>query len=230
MTAPCTHWGAAAGNHCGVTPTRLYVIGPRCTAHTPAAVAGRPEPSAGVCAPNRRYCAPDSLCTTCARHQPLWRVLATGGRDRDDKACIWATFDAIHAEHPRLVVVHGAAYPKPIRGIRPDKSADWLIHLWCTERGVYEETHPADWDICSTPACTPEHRKQRRDGTTYCPLAGLHRNDEMVQLDAHECVAFPGAGKGTRDCMRRATAAGIPVLPIPWNRADQDALFSEVPA
>ena len=36
-------------------PARLYPAGPRCPAHTPAALAGQPEPGAG------RYC-PPALC------------------------------------------------------------------------------------------------------------------------------------------------------------------------
>ena len=40
---------------CGATPARLYPAGYRCAAHTPAALAGRPEPDTG------RYC-PPGLC------------------------------------------------------------------------------------------------------------------------------------------------------------------------
>ncbi|MEV0382865.1 SLOG family protein [Nonomuraea sp. NPDC050643] len=217
MTRSCTRWDAAAGTYCGRIPARLYAQGPRCATCTPAALAGQPEPGlTAYCAPLRHYCPPDNRCATWAQHQPLWRILATGGRDRTDKDTIWATFTEIHTAHPRLVVVHGAAYPKPIRGVRPDRSADWLIHLWCVEHGVYEETHPANWNTCSTPTCTPEHRQERPDGSTYCPLAGPHRNGEMAALGAHECVAFPGAGPstGTRDCMRQAAAAGITVRSI----------------
>lgn len=204
LEQPCTR--------CGSTPARLYAQGRLCHQHSPAAHAGLPEPpDTTVCAPKRLYCPPGRWCATCAAHQPLWRVLATGGRDRDDKTRIWEVFDGIRVDHPRLIVVHGAAYPKPVHGVRPDRSADWLIHQWCAANSVYEETHPADW---------ARHGK----------AAGPIRNGEMVALDAHECVAFPGTGQGTRDCMRRAAAAGIPVRTIPWAAADQHALFDEVSA
>ncbi|HUR74424.1 MAG TPA: SLOG family protein [Sporichthya sp.] len=205
---PCTR--------CGSTPARLYVTGWACADHSPAALAGQPEPTSGYCAPLRHYCPPEQRCGAWAARQPLWRVLATGGRDRDDKPSIWATFDAIHEEHPRLIVVHGAAYPKKVGGVRPDRSADLLIHLWCQQHPhVVEQEYPADWATCATPKCTPAHRKPRRDGSTYCPLAGLHRNSDMVADGADECVAFPGAGPGTLHCMAQAAAAGIPVRPIP---------------
>jgi hypothetical protein len=231
-THPCTRWDGAADRYCGAAPTRLYPQGRRCAACTPAALAGQPEPAPAPCAPKRHYCPPGRRCPTWAASQPLWRILATGGRDRDDKATIWTAFDEIHEQHPRLIVVHGAAYPTPVRGVRPDKSADWLIHLWCQAHpGVIEQSYPANWATCATPACTPAHRKQRRDGSSYCPLAGHHRNDDMVALGADECVAFPGKGNGTRDCMKRAAAAGIPVRPpIPWTRDGQNVLFEQVSA
>ena len=35
----------------------------------------------------------------------------------------------------------------------------------------------------------------------------------MVDLGADVCLAFPlGESRGTRDCMRRASEAGIPVI------------------
>jgi hypothetical protein len=181
---------------CGAISTRLYAQGHRCPTCTPAALAGLPEPPAGYCAPLRHYCPPERRCAAWAAQQPAWRVLATGGRDRTDRDNIWATFDAILLAHPRLIVVHGAAYPKPVNGVRPNKSADWLIHLWCQANPtVIEEDHPADW-------------------TAHGRAAGPIRNTEMVTLDADECVAFPGDGPGTRDCMRKAAEAGIPVRPI----------------
>jgi len=51
----CAHYQRPAGP-CGTTPARPYLTGPRCAAHTPAALAGKPEPGAGYCAPLRCYC------------------------------------------------------------------------------------------------------------------------------------------------------------------------------
>ncbi|GAA3172756.1 hypothetical protein [Nonomuraea roseoviolacea] len=70
MSTPCKRWDAAAGKHCGGTPTRFYICGPRCKSCTPAALAGKPEPGQGAhCAPNRLYCPPTSRCATCtAQH------------------------------------------------------------------------------------------------------------------------------------------------------------------
>lgn len=40
---PCGFWIDGHG-YCGVTPTRHYLPGHRCQQHTPAAIAGKPEP------------------------------------------------------------------------------------------------------------------------------------------------------------------------------------------
>jgi hypothetical protein len=40
----CGHWNGADSTHCGAVPTRHYLIGHRCLLHTPAAIAGQPEP------------------------------------------------------------------------------------------------------------------------------------------------------------------------------------------
>lgn len=40
---PCTQWIGAESRHCQATPTRLYTTGDQCAAHTPSALAGRPE-------------------------------------------------------------------------------------------------------------------------------------------------------------------------------------------
>lgn len=51
----CGHYtsGASCGSVIGV---RHYLPGWRCPSHTPAAVAGQPEPSGAYCAPTRCYC------------------------------------------------------------------------------------------------------------------------------------------------------------------------------
>lgn len=44
----CGHWNGADSTRCGATPTRHYLPGHRCPAHTPAALAGQPEPPEGA--------------------------------------------------------------------------------------------------------------------------------------------------------------------------------------
>jgi hypothetical protein len=43
----CGHWNSPQARHCGGAPTRPYGIGHRRPRHTPATVAGRPEPPDG---------------------------------------------------------------------------------------------------------------------------------------------------------------------------------------
>jgi len=99
-----------------------------------------------------------------------------------------------------ITVIHGAA-----------KGADTLASDWCKLTGAMEERYPADWDSPCENSCNhfrvshPEHR--------YYSCAGWVRNQKMVNLGADVCIAFPrGISKGTRDCIRRAEAAGIPVI------------------
>ncbi|MER7131214.1 hypothetical protein [Streptosporangium saharense] len=43
----CRHWIAREARRCGATGgVRAYLVGPRCPDHTPAALAGEPEPGA----------------------------------------------------------------------------------------------------------------------------------------------------------------------------------------
>lgn len=130
-----------------------------------------------------------------------YRALFTGSRHHRGKAAIWAALDAVHADHPDMLLVHGACYPpEDEHGSRPHRSADWLAHLWAIARGVPEEPHPADW-------------------ARHGPAAGPIRNAEMVNLGADECLAAPlGRSPGTRGCAHLAQAAGIPVRWIRWIR------------
>lgn len=235
----CTHWIGPEARHCGATPARRYVNSIACADHTPARLAGHPEPPEGTCAPKRCLC---GTCPSWTPHNPYntlagswttdaraiasgkrraspelqaaakatvaeqrereqrlrkgkpWRLLATGSRRHTGKGFIWRVLDGYLAEHPDLVVVHGACYPqKRSDGSRADISADWLVHLWCQARGVPDEPHPADWQA-------------------HGDAAGPIRNQHMVDLGANECAAFPQPGsRGTHDCIRRAKTAGIPV-------------------
>jgi hypothetical protein len=120
-----------------------------------------------------------------------YRVIVTGSRYLPDVEPVVTALENILnglAPGQTLIVVTG--------GCRT--GADAYASIWAyrvarhLEWPVTEETHPADWS----------RGKQ----------AGPERNQRMVDLGADLCLAFPlGASRGTRDCMRRANAAGIPV-------------------
>lgn len=42
----CRHWDGTGRRYCGTPGARRYLTGYRCPLHTPAALAGRPEPGA----------------------------------------------------------------------------------------------------------------------------------------------------------------------------------------
>lgn len=118
------------------------------------------------------------------------RILITGSRDWDDfhaveNSILGALYDAeVSPYDDDIVVVHGDC------PTGADAAADQVGRLW----GFEVEAWPADWD---------SHGK----------AAGPIRNQQMVNAGADLCLAFPlGESRGTRDCVRRADAAGIPVL------------------
>lgn len=110
------------------------------------------------------------------------RILITGSREWTD----WNALNNVLSEYLNesdLVIVHGDC----------PTGADWMAKRWCKFKGVLEEPHPANW-------------KQ------FGKQAGPIRNQEMVDLDADKCVAFPlPQSRGTFDCMNKARRAGIPV-------------------
>jgi hypothetical protein len=88
--------------------------------------------------------------------------------------------------HP-VVLVHGDASGG-------DKLAD---RIW-TSVGLESERHAAIW----------------RPGGIYDPYAGRDRNEFMVRLGAHLCLAFiRNHSRGATHCFGLAVAAGIPTWP-----------------
>lgn len=119
----------------------------------------------------------------------VFRVLVTGTRYEGPASWTWTVCDAVlkawndHGKPDTIVVVHGDC-PTGI---------DSFATAAARVIGCAREAHPADW-------------------ANLGKRAGPMRNQEMVDLGADLCLAFPmGASRGTRDCMRRAEAAGIPV-------------------
>lgn len=60
-------------------------------------------------------------------------VLVTGGRDFVDKQLLWDKLDALHADIPIHLLVHGGA-----------EGADTLAGEWAVARGVHCEAYPKD--------------------------------------------------------------------------------------
>ena len=110
-----------------------------------------------------------------------YRVLITGSRAWRGHAIIHNALDTIRADHPDMLLVHGAC----------PQGADAIADRWAILRGVETERHPAQW-----------HRYRRS--------AGPRRNAEMVDLGADMCLAFIRAGSsGASHTADLAEAAGI---------------------
>jgi hypothetical protein len=154
------------------------------------------------------------------------RVLVTGSRIFPDPQLVWWALDQTLGLAERcddkLTVVHGDN-PKGA-----DADAKAWVHMRKMEgRPVEEQPCPAEWDLC-TPDC--RHPETRRAGRVYCPVAGLRRNQLMVDAGADYCLAFVArcpcpdrrrndatgmhGTHGTVDCLDKAAAAGIAVKPF----------------
>lgn len=151
----------------------------------------------------------------------MFRLLTTGSRTWTDVHVLKDVLDAIAQEAvdaggTGLIVIHGAHKPPrdQTTGKYPARSADWLVHLWATlvphPLAVEVEPHPAYWNRPCRPGCPPQHRRNRSDGmSTYCPLAGHYRNQEMVESGFDHAVAFwmDRQRGGTSDCIERIRKA-----------------------
>lgn len=118
----------------------------------------------------------------------IYRILVTGSRQWTNvealEAALTAAWHDVSQLDGTMLVVHGHA-----------RGADRLADAWARRNGVEVERHPADWNLGRG--------------------AGPIRNQAMVDAGAHLVLAFSaGAATGTRDCMRRARAAGIPVVEV----------------
>lgn len=136
------------------------------------------------------------------------RLLVTGSRNFSDAALMAESLLSAIDDYSlglEVVVVHGNA-----------RGADRVADAAARKLGLLEpEPHDAKWNDPCRPTCRPGHRRPSPDGGTFCPAAGNYRNQAMVDLGADVMVAFPlGASTGTRDAMRRARQAGIPVREI----------------
>lgn len=126
------------------------------------------------------------------------RVLVTGSRKWTDRDAVYRALDGqleiacAEIGLPGLTVVHGdcaiGADRLADEWVKDRRKSFWQVFLFLAE------PHPADWE---------------RHGKSAGPI----RNQQMVDLGADVCLAFPlGRSPGTRHCMKAAERAGIPVI------------------
>lgn len=135
------------------------------------------------------------------------RALVTGSRNWPWPSVVFHELDRVFSDNKNglLVVLEGGA------GGVDSYAADWMKTHPFYNRWIFGERYGAKWYECG-PECTPGHRRRRKDGTEYCPMAGHRRNQKMVDAGADICLAFRFAkSSGTTDCMMRAQKAGIEV-------------------
>ncbi len=144
------------------------------------------------------------------------RIGVTGGRNYTDKVRVAETLGRIIEimaietfGRPELLLpltlVYGCA-----------TGADTLASAFAISRDWKLDPFPADWPNCGAlcPMDGGRHRRKRRDGSRYCPIAGHLRNQAMVDSGLDVLVAFPG-GTGTADMTRRARKAGVRIVEVP---------------
>jgi hypothetical protein len=126
-------------------------------------------------------------------------------------------FHGANGVAPRLAVRYD-----PYPPVSADALADSIWRTWTRHSVRPAELFPADWTGPCRASCRPHHRRPWRD-LSVCPAAGPYRNQVMIDAAVAarrqgwqvRVLAFPsGASPGTRDCMRRALAAGLEVIPV----------------
>lgn len=128
------------------------------------------------------------------------RVLVTGSRDWVDESPIYRAlyYQRMIAGDAGMIIVHGHC----------STGADAIADRWGRQfypGSVSIERYPAQW----------ENGK----------AAGPRRNQQMVDLGADVCLAFPFPGsRGTVDCMQKARAAKILVQEYPGHPSISHAL------
>jgi len=129
------------------------------------------------------------------------RVLVCGGRQYKDRDRVFATLDQMLKLHGAIEIIEGGA-----------SGADTFAREWAKDRNQKEpETYRADWhDLATTPVVIRVDQYGRR----YNAAAGAIRNKRMRDEGKPEVViAFPG-GTGTRNMVKLASEAGLPVVTV----------------
>ena len=118
------------------------------------------------------------------RGKQVKSIIVCGGRDYQDSHAVSLALDLAYIEFGNLHIIQGGA-----------TGADLIAKTWAITNKQQVTTVPADWE-------------------TYGRSAGPIRNQIMLDKFKPDLViAFPG-GRGTKDMVKRALKAGIPVREI----------------
>jgi hypothetical protein len=111
------------------------------------------------------------------------RVLVCGGRSFKDRELLFDTLSEVNSTRgPITCLIEGEA-----------QGADLLARSWASENLIPIELYKAQWGL-------------------YGQSAGPRRNKTMLEKGKPDLViAFPMGGPGTRDMVRQAIDAKIPV-------------------
>lgn len=129
-------------------------------------------------------------------------VLVCGDRNWSRLAYLVNRLDVIHADTPITRVVEGDA-----------RGADRMAGIWAGKRGIDTLVVPALWEQHDSygAICRCWNKQTRR-----CRGAGPIRNQHMLDIGKPDLVvAFHPdieQSRGTGDMVRRARAAGLPVI------------------
>lgn len=122
----------------------------------------------------------------------IFTVLVTGSREFPDEHLVWKALEGLRKDHGQILVIHGDC----------PTGADSFAKAWahsCQGAMLPKALHapvPAQWDW-------------------YGKAAGPLRNQYMANIGADVCLAFFKTGaenKGTKNCVKAAENAGIPVV------------------
>lgn len=112
-----------------------------------------------------------------------YKVLVCGGRDYDDRDRVFAALDFVRSDVGEMTVIQGGA-----------RGADALAREWCANQpSIHMVNEPADWNA---------------QGKSAGPI----RNQRMLDEHKPDVVITFSGGRGTADMVRRARAAGVPVI------------------
>lgn len=110
------------------------------------------------------------------------KVLVCGGRYFGDAHALELLLGAIHEGAGITEIIHGGA-----------SGADMLAGRFAVRNGIPVTVFPADWKA---------HRK----------AAGPIRNSQMLREGRPDMVVAFKGGRGTADMVKKAKAAGVPVV------------------